>query len=582
MSGLEIAGVVIGVVPPIFQAAGAAWKTLDDTITFDGDTEDLGIRLEYVKAHLGIWATKAGLTQGQLVEALVPQQELIARTLNRVRDLVEEVQQEGKKYGLVGKEAEQTDEKKKSEAVPQMRRSLISSMMALRGRRTAVAILLEKEGSVRQTEKNETKMLRRVLWAIHDKKRFEGFVESLEGHVKRLESFVMEGGRKEMRQEGTRFALEIIRGLSEAGALSQLQQASGWDPGFSQIDVQSLAQWKAIPLQKSASIDVEGDWSLDGKTAAERAQTRFIKRGRFNQEITYLFEKKEYDANISADNKDLLKERVRQLVALLKEPGAQRHLHTLRALGYVDDFEFGCWWVVFRFSSSPLSFGALVGQEPLSLRDLLPLSSKPPLEARYGLAKRLVDTFAQLYGADWMHKSINSRNIVFPRVRNLGSNPAIPPLQQALVQGFNYSRQSTQNATIDRGKVLNDLDAAIYRHPLYQGEAASGYKINYDIYSLGLVLYEIAVWMPLIAYLAMKPEKEQIVPLSPKMDRFHEAEAFELKRRVMIRVKHELAYRVGTKYKNLLEWCLNLEKPVTAVEFYDRVAVPLEDICGQL
>lgn len=41
----------------------------------------------------------------------------------------------------------------------------------------------------------------------------------------------------------------------------------------------------------------------------------------------------------------------------------------------------------------------------------------------------------------------------------------------------------------------------MYRHPNYQGEAAQGYKVQYDVYSVGLVLVEIALWMPLGSFL---------------------------------------------------------------------------------
>jgi hypothetical protein len=585
MSGLEIVGLAVGVVPIVFQAALTAWKTLDDTISFSDDTEDLAIRLETVKAHLGIWALKVGLTQGKLNDALVPFEELIARTLKRVCDLVVQVEREGDRYGLVTTEHDVQDNKKSSKAVVQMRRSLVY-MVGLKGK-TNVADMVETEASAQQRNKVETKASRRVLWVIREKKKFEGFLESLERHVKSLQTFVVEVERKEMRQEGTRLALDVIRGLSEPDALSQLQHASSWDDDFSHVDVHALAQWKAITLQRAPSPGANAagaeDWSLAGSLAEDRAKTRFLKTGRLDPEVAYLFEKKEYDPNIPESLKDVLKERVRQLVSLLGGTGAQRHLHTLQALGYVDDLDYHCWWIVFRFPLGPLESGQLTACEPLSLRALFSMPSKPALEARYKLAKRLVDTFSRLYGGDWMHKGINSTNIIFPHVHVPRSNIQFPSLQKALVQGFNYSRQLTQAQTIDRGKVLDDLEAALYRHPHYQGEAASGYQIHYDIYSLGLVLFEIAVWGPMMDFLKARPDKSQAahVALSPNMDAFHEVHAIELNRRVMIRVKYELAYRVGSKYKDVVEWCLGLKRPVTAVEFYDKVAIPLDELCGQ-
>src|SRR3954452_7548647 len=109
MSGIEVTGVVLGVVPIAFKAAVEAWITLDDAISFDDDTEDLVIRLETVKARLGIWATKAGLTDGELISSLHPVEELLERTVRRIRDLVIEVEHQGKKYGIVAKEPHESD-----------------------------------------------------------------------------------------------------------------------------------------------------------------------------------------------------------------------------------------------------------------------------------------------------------------------------------------------------------------------------------------------------------------------------------------------------------------------------------------
>lgn len=589
-----MAGVVLGVVPIAFQAAVEAWRVLDDTISFDDDTEDLIIRLETVKARIGIWATKAGLIDGELTASLHPVEELLERTVRRIRDLVTEVQKQGEKYGIVAKEPGGSDSKRVTAAVIQIRRSLNAIITSSRSKPNLTQ-LVHREASLQFTVKpGDISVPRRVFWAIRDKKKFGEFIDTLERHVRGLQDLTVDTDRKEIRREGTRLALEIVRGLSQPEALFRLQSVTGWDSELSQFDVGSLAQWKAIMQQQGtpstgmSSVGAE-NWSLAGSHADARAKTRFLKSGYSDSEVTYLFEKKEYDVNISDELKDLVRESIRKLVSLLGEASSRRKLHTLQAVGYVDDPDYHCCWIVFQFPLGPV--GSLLAgpdsraTEPLSLHRLFSSPLKPPLEARYQLAKRLVDTFARLYGSQWMHKGINSKNVIFPQVYSAESvqSFASTGIQTALVQGFNYSRQLTQAQTIDRGKVLNDLESAIYRHPFYQGEAASGYQVHYDIYSLGLVLLEIALWGPLMDLLAAKhrPGKEPPVALSPEMVHFHEAEAIELKRRVMMRIDSELAYRVGTKYKELVKWCLSLQGPVTAVEFYNMVAIPLDELCSQ-
>ncbi|RMZ78799.1 hypothetical protein DV738_g3605, partial [Chaetothyriales sp. CBS 135597] len=589
MSGIDIAATVLGVVPVAFKAAIEAWEILDDTLSYDGDTEDLIIRLETVKARLGIWAAKAGLTDGELRSPFHPVEELLERTMSRIRDLIIEVEQQGKKYGIVASVPSDSDSKRSTAAVAQMRRSLHSIMTSSRPKSNLVQLAAREASLQSGSRKSERSVSKRAYWAIHDKKKFEHFIDKLEQHVRGLQDLTVSTDRKEAQQEGTRLALEIVRGLSQPEDLLRLQSLPESDNGLSQIDVSLLAQLKAIMQQRiptigARSTDTE-DWSLAGSKPGDRAQTRFLKSGHLHSEATYLFEKKEYDMNISDELKDLVRENIGKLVSLLGRSGSQQKLHTLQAVGYVDDPDFHCCWIVFQFPLGPVNLSALgLGTiEPLSLYDLFLSPTKPPLEVRYRLAKRIVETFARLYGSGWMHKGINSKNIVFPQVYSLASVQSFASLQTALIQGFNYSRQMTQAQTIDRGKVLNDLESAIYRHPSYQGEAASGYQIHYDIYSLGLVLLEIALWSPLMSLLAAKhrPGKEPVVTLSPNMPSFHEIEAIELKRRVLLRVGSELAYRVGTKYKDIVQWCLDLKGPVTAIEFYNMVAIPLDELCGQ-
>ncbi|KAL5416921.1 hypothetical protein PMIN04_007983 [Paraphaeosphaeria minitans] len=471
----------------------------------------------------------------------------------------------------------------------QMRKSLHAALSSTRSPKMNIATRIEADAAriASLDHENRPNILRKICWAVHDKQKFEGFVNTLEKHVNNLQSFVVDRDRQKLQQEGTKITLDIIHSLSEPDALAQLRDAPIWNDQFSQMDISTLAQWKAItvapPSQSGTTSDNMKDWSLVSIHPDDRSQVRFIKRGRINNEAAYLFEKKEYDPNIQDDEKDKLQDRIRQLMALLGEPRSQQYLNTLQALGYLDDPNYHCWWIVFRFPLSPLDNPDSQANQPLSLRELYSSPYKPALEARYKLAKRLVDSFARLYGSDWYHKGINSRNIIFPQILNAGSLASFKSIKTALVQGFNYSRQLTQAQTIDRGKVLNDLEAAIYRHPLYQGDAASGYQIQYDIYSLGLLLFEIALWGPLMDMLAAKfrPGKEPPVTLSPRMNQFHEAEALELKRRIDIRVEHELAYRVGTQYKEVVQWCLNLRGPVTALEFYNAVAIPMDELCGQ-
>jgi hypothetical protein len=220
---------------------------------------------------------------------------------------------------------------------------------------------------------------------------------------------------------------------------------------------------------------------------------------------------------------------------------------------------------------------------------------KPPLEQRLRLASDLARTFSDLYSSGWLHKGIRSDNIVFPQLYSKEEKNSLSnfrDLSSPLLIGFNYSRQESEEQTINKSKLINDSETSIFRHPAYQGEAAQGYKIHYDIYSFGLVLVEIALWVPLMSFLdavGNKSSKSEFsVSLSSKMTHFHRTEALELQRRVYSRADRELSFRVGEKYYEAVKWCLKFADTPTdasheenwhpALELYNKVVIPLEDV----
>jgi len=582
---------VIGLAPIVYNTAAKAWSTVSGAISFPEDSEDLMIRLETARARFDIWASFSGLEAGRLESRLMPFDSLIERSLGRIDELFSNTDQLKDRYGLTLEEVSEPDAEKQASRVMRMRRSLRAANARLK--HTAGEPSSQEHLSQLSINPGKGKRLR---WAIKDKDTFESFVVLVEVHVDGLQKLLTESQIKIAQQEVTRFGLQLVGSSSDTQSLSNLQKVGEATPERSGIDIHFLAQLKIISCQTGrvtfGSVKA-GEFSLDTTPLADRKKVRFLQRGAINRDVCYMFEKKEYDSNISEQNKDLLESRIQRLVSLLSAPHADRELHTLQAVGYVDDPELHCWWLAFRFPLPPMISTSLPlsQRQPISLRELYSIPFKPPLEKRYQLVRRVAHTFAKLYGSDWMHKSITSQNIIFPQLSEQNSLNSFRAINSALVQGFGYSRQQTEAQTIDRGKVLGDLEAAIYRHPNYQGDAASGYKTQYDIYSFGLILFEIALWAPLLSLFVPPkgPVESASVQLSPVMKHFHQEEALELKRRVMIRVDKELAFRVGTKYCEVVRWCLSFyqtpldnKQPWQAgMEFYNNVVIPLEELSNE-
>ena len=140
---------------------------------------------------------------------------------------------------------------------------------------------------------------------------------------------------------------------------------------------------------------------------------------------------------------------------------------------------------------------------PISLFTVLkgtkPRTLQPSLTQRYKLAATLVSHVLSFHRGGWLHKGISALNIIcFP--------DAFPSIAASLSSpyfiGFNHSRVNDDNA-------YSSLSGPemVYQHPRYQRNALS-YADNsttpivrfcqeFDYYSVGMVLLEIAFWTPL-------------------------------------------------------------------------------------
>lgn len=124
---------------------------------------------------------------------------------------------------------------------------------------------------------------------------------------------------------------------------------------------------------------------------------------------------------------------------------------------------------------------------------------KPSLSQRVAMAAALCGTVLDLHAVNWLHKGIFSDNVVFHlagdhddeenggKKQGLGYDPEKPVLS-----GFEFSRPDGTLTTARDVDIVWDL----YRWPGIQRQRPTerNSKKTYDLYSLGLVLLEIAHW----------------------------------------------------------------------------------------
>jgi len=100
----------------------------------------------------------------------------------------------------------------------------------------------------------------------------------------------------------------------------------------------------------------------------------------------------------------------------------------------------------------------------------------------------------------WLHKGIRSHNIIFFPKNGQAS------IHSPYILGFDYSRPSDPAGISDSPQ--SDPIFDLYRHPDYQGGRSESFQLRFDLFSIGLLLFEVAKWRPLSNYRAkMKDAK---------------------------------------------------------------------------
>jgi hypothetical protein len=254
-----------------------------------------------------------------------------------------------------------------------------------------------------------------------------------------------------------------------------------------------------------------------------------------------LIEGTEYPDSLSDSDLELLNERIATLAVLLKLAGHPYFKTLPGCQGYI------------RYSRTqfaliyPLPDSAEQNREPVPLYSLLPTTSRrkletfgmakrisrntlPTLEERYRLAHALADGVLSLLSVSWVHKSLCSWNILLFRSRTVQGKI---DFGQPLIVGFGVSRrEKPAEITIDTRNLDSPLH--LWQHPDLRGSTHVRFQPNYDIYSLGLVLFEIAMWQDL-----------------PSFDADEDLQTYVLNHSGVV------AHRMGTPYRDAMVACLD-------------------------
>ncbi|KAF8992378.1 kinase-like domain-containing protein [Cyathus striatus] len=203
---------------------------------------------------------------------------------------------------------------------------------------------------------------------------------------------------------------------------------------------------------------------------------------------------------------------------------------------------------------------------PRTLRDILiaPENSqgiRHSLSTRISLAIRIATAVLYIHTAKLVHKNIRPENIViFERV-DAGPREVFPfHLGTAYLMGFDFARKEDE-ASSRTGD--DEWNKNLYRHPERYGiHPEANFNMLHDIYNLGVVLLEIALWR---SFVVSKRDDEhhmiQYLP-NPQACKFTDKTTGKLKspkniQEMLIRRAEEyIPLVLGDKYKDVVVMCL--------------------------
>ncbi|KAF3921298.1 Phytochrome [Orbilia brochopaga] len=229
--------------------------------------------------------------------------------------------------------------------------------------------------------------------------------------------------------------------------------------------------------------------------------------------------------------------RIEALAALLNStnPTDFRILH---CSGFVHEKVDSAFGLIFDFPKQR-------GLSPKSLAEVIVetsnLRERPTLDSRFQLALTLALSLFGFHKVGWLHKSISPYNVLF--FINLRNTKAARWLENPHMTGFNHSRQDDALA-FTRGPDSNETVERYY-HPEYSQSVKPQipYRIQFDYYSLGLVLLEIGLWETLEDIIKRRKRK-----YATKREMLEDLQ----KARVPL-----LGHFMGTAYQDAVNACLS-------------------------
>ncbi|TKA75025.1 hypothetical protein B0A55_04796 [Friedmanniomyces simplex] len=232
--------------------------------------------------------------------------------------------------------------------------------------------------------------------------------------------------------------------------------------------------------------------------------------------------------------------RLSKLAELLASPNLPSELRVPPFYGLHDNVKAASFGLLYDLAE--VYQGDPASLAPKSLHQLLSDRNErelPDLERRYSLASDLAEALAALHDLEWFHKDLSSHSVLF-----LPTSDRQPYWKtQPYLIGFHHSRQTREDFSEGPLTASQDRSRERYHDPEYLSKDNGQFRRfrpEFDYYSLGILLLEIASWTTIGAIMST-----------------HASEDYQTFAMAVIEEKLTgLQFSMGSVYAAVVEQCL--------------------------
>ena len=361
---------------------------------------------------------------------------------------------------------------------------------------------------------------RKLQWALVKQDCFESLIEKLIGYNNAVEALLDSSAVEQLKSMQVQTYMAILQLNSNVDELKQISMAmqvkttrdlgdrimtgsrgpEGRERGgdYGHADLACLADFKAQQISLEEGNSTLEPMDSSEVTLQEQGADSVRSEALFRGKHVWI-EWKHYDLDNNPQStwNKTIRDRIKKLAMLLGSENKPEQFGAPQCLGYFDDKAEERYGFLF---AKPAGVPAMT--QAVSLLKLILNSKKPSLTKRIVLAHALASCVMYLHSVNWLHKGLRSNNVIF-----FTPEGTTPKYSKPLISGFEYARPDFPEEETEPPPHHSEHD--IYRHPAVLARTMSRSQKSHDIYSLGIVLVEIANWKPIdeIMQIPKGPEK---------------------------------------------------------------------------